>query len=437
MEYLIIQVEERQVTAARFGVSRRSATLAGSAVFALNDEQDLAAVAARMAEGISGSPRVVLCLAPVMFVQRAVELPLTDIRKVREVLAAHLQGETAVPVDEAVFDALPSGDGKFLALWALRAEIAAAIAIFKKAGLEPAVITSAPYAWNVLPGISGECAVYDGTALAIVTNGRLSFVRAINGEGSGREPLATLAALRLSGAEIPPRLFIPGAAPIDPALAATLGLEVARPVLPEQLAPMFKNEETFQRLAGLYAVALACHSGQLPDFRRGDLAWTSGDAKQRRRLMVTGVLAFVALALLFGSKGLQYRAVRADLNSLNGSISVIYREIFPTRGKAVDELAEVRGEIRKLAGAEGGGGILDLFKKIAEAKGTGINGLYEAELDGGALRIKGDARSMQAVNEFKAALAPQVASIELGEVKSRPDGMVTFNLTGTLREVKR
>ena len=73
-------------------------------------------------------------------------------------------------------------------------------------------------------------------------------------------------------------------------------------------------------------------------------------------------------------------------------------------------------------------------KKLAEAKGNSINGLYEAELEGRSLRIKGDARSAQAVNEFKAALAPLLASAELGEVKSRPDGTVTFSLTGTLKE---
>ncbi|MDO9309070.1 MAG: type II secretion system protein GspL, partial [Deltaproteobacteria bacterium] len=74
------------------------------------------------------------------------------------------------------------------------------------------------------------------------------------------------------------------------------------------------------------------------------------------------------------------------------------------------------------------------LKKLAEAKGNTINGLYEAEVEGRNLRIKGDARSAQAVNEFKAALAPLLATVELGEVKSRPDGMVTFSLTGTLRE---
>jgi general secretion pathway protein L len=78
-----------------------------------------------------------------------------------------------------------------------------------------------------------------------------------------------------------------------------------------------------------------------------------------------------------------------------------------------------------------------VLKQLADAKGNSINGLYEAEVEGNSLRIKGDARSAQAVNEFKAVLAPLMAAIELGEVKSRPDGTVTFALTGTLKEAKQ
>ena len=58
----------------------------------------------------------------------------------------------------------------------------------------------------------------------------------------------------------------------------------------------------------------------------------------------------------------------------------------------------------------------------------------ETDLDGNQLRIKGDARSAQAVNDFKARLKPVFASLEVGEIKSRPDASVTFSLRGTLKE---
>jgi general secretion pathway protein L len=236
---------------------------------------------------------------------------------------------------------------------------------------------------------------------------------------------------------LPPRLIVLGRQADTLAAANVLPLPVERLELPDELAHLFKTDENFQQLVGLYAVALAGQAGALPDFRRGDLAWTAGDVKLRKKLRLTAILASVTILLLFAYKGMQYRAARADLASLNVSIAGIYKEIFPTRTKAVDEVAEVKGEIRKMSGVESSAGFLDVLKKLAEAKGASINGLYEAELEGSALRVKGDARSAQAVNEFKSALAPLMATVELGEVKSRPDGTVTFSLTGILKEVKK
>ena len=74
MEYLIINITERQVTAARFELSGRSRHWAGLRRSCWTMKPDLAAVAAKIAEGISGSPRVVLCLPPALFAQRVVEL---------------------------------------------------------------------------------------------------------------------------------------------------------------------------------------------------------------------------------------------------------------------------------------------------------------------------------------------------------------------------
>jgi len=434
MEYLIINITEQQVTAARFDISGRSVALGGAVWFPLDAENDLAAVAVKIAEGISGSPRVVVCLPPALFAQRVVELPLTDLRKVREILPAHLQGEIALPAEEAVFDALPAAAGTYLALWAKRSEVAQAINVFREAGCEPQFVSSAPFAWQSLPGMHPDCALCDGTALAIIAEGRLSFVRALDGADPHKQLLATLSALELAGTHLPQRLIVFGKQ--AEYLAGTVGLPLeAEPLqMPDGLVPVFRTEETFQQLAGLYAVACACHAGALPDFRRGNLAWTTGDARLRRKLILTAILAAVAVVLLFVSKGLQYRAARSDIASLNVSISSIYREIFPTRTKAVDELSEVKGEIKKLTGSENASSVLDVLKQMAEAKGTTINGLFEAELEGRTLRIKGDARSAQSVNEFKSALSGLMATVELGEIKSRPDGTVGFSLSGTLKE---
>jgi len=434
MEYVIIKVEESRVLAAWFDISGRSAGFNGFASFDCDNGNSLPQIAAQIAERLKSSPRIVLCLPPALFAQRTVELPLSDLRKVREVLPGHLQGEIALAVEEAVFDVLPAADGRFLALWAKRAEISQAIDIFRAAGCEPQIVTSAPLAWSRLPEIPDYCVVSDGSALAVIAQGRLSYVRALTGEAPHRQVTETIAALELSGVILPSRMVLFGELATQRAELEGLTPAVECLELPDSLVPLFKTEAAFQELAGMYAVARAAHEGMVADFRRGDLAWTAGDAKLRKQLIRTAILAAVAVALLFISKGLQYRAAKADLASLNRSIAVMYKEIFPNRAKAVDELAEVRGEIKKLTGVESSGSVLDCLRKLAEAKGATINGLYEAELEGRTLRVKGDARSAQAVNDFKTALASLTSTSELGEIKSRPDGSVGFSLTATLKE---
>ncbi len=435
MDYLIIRITDVAVLAARFTLSGRSATVQGATEFVLGDDLDLAMVATQIASGISSSPRVVLCLSPLLFAQRTLELPLTDLRKVREILPAQLQGEIALPAEEAVFDALPSGTGSFLALWARRSDIAAFIELFKEAGCEPQVVTAAPFAWHHLPGIPDSCLVSDGSAVALIREGRPVYMRSFAQPGTLNQLTATLSALEMTGGSLPEQLIVFGEqAESLPGLKGML-LEVVPLELADDMVPVFRTEKAFQQLAGLYAMACASHAADVPDFRRGSLAWTAGDKKLRRQLRVTAVLTVVVVLLLFAVKGLQLRAATTDLASLNSSISAQYREIFPRSAKAVDELAEVKGELRRLGAGKNSDAVLDILKKLAEAKGTTISGLYEFELEGRVLRIKGDARSSQAVNEFRSALAGLMASSELGEIKSRPDGTASFSLTGQLKEV--
>lgn len=434
MEYLILQAEEKLLTVARFAISSRSTQLVGAVSLELNEEQTLADAVKKIAETMAGSPRIVLCLPSALFAQRSVPLPFNDLRKVREVLPAHLQGEIALSVDELTLGVMAEGYGRFLVLWARKVDIGRAIERFREAGIEPHIVSSLPFALAKLPGVPLECAVCDGTTLALLKGGRLTYFRAFNCDMTASMISTTLSALELSGEALPPQLCLLGPGAAGLADAGNLSLSVKVLEVPTDMGHLFKNDETFHRLAGLYAVAQACYAGMLPDFRQGELSWTAGDAKLRKKLLLTGILAVAVMVLLFVSKGIHYRATAAGLASLNKSISSIYREIFPSRTKAVDEISEIKGEIRKLSGLKNSSGYLDILKKLAEAKGITINALYEAELEGNSLRIKGDARSAQAVNEFKAALAPLLTASELGEVKSRTDGMVSFSLTGTLRE---
>jgi general secretion pathway protein L len=122
------------------------------------------------------------------------------------------------------------------------------------------------------------------------------------------------------------------------------------------------------------------------------------------------------------------------VDSLNNSIRSIYREVFPTRKKAVDEVAELRSEIKRLGSGKTASNVLAVLTKLAGAKGDDIFGIFEAEVEGNQVRLKGDGRTIQAVNDFKARTADALSNAEVGEIKSRPDGSVSFVLRGTVKE---
>jgi general secretion pathway protein L len=433
MNYLILQVDEKRLVAANFAVSRRSAELLGAVSIDLNEDLALVDAIRQIAAKMTGSPRIVLCLPSALFAHRTVSLPFNDLRKVREVLPAQLQGDIALPVEELALDVMSAGEGRFLALWTRKSTISDAVAQLREGGLDPHVVSSLAFGFSELPGVSPDCGICDGMTLGVLHGGKLTYFRAFNSAVTSPLIAATLSALELSGGVIPPRLSLFGGWSKELADTDKLPIPIEAVEIPVESGALFKNAESFQNLAGLYAVARAAHAGTLPDFRRGAPALAADSAKLSKKLLLTGILTVIIMLLLLVNKGLQYRAAVADLTSLNKSIAVIYRDIFPARAKAVDEISEVKGEIRKLAGIESSSGYLDILKKLADAKGNSINGLYEAELEGRNLRIKGDARSAQAVNEFKAALSPLLATAELGEIKSRPDGTVTFSLTGTVK----
>jgi general secretion pathway protein L len=190
-----------------------------------------------------------------------------------------------------------------------------------------------------------------------------------------------------------------------------------------------------QDLAGTYSVASAFMAGDVVNFRYGDLAYTRGERELLKRLRLTALLALVLVLLLFSETGVRYLLMSRDIATLDRSIGSIYREIFPSRKKSVDPVGEVRAEIRRLGQDGSGHKVLPVLKTLAELKGSDISGLYEIEIDGANVRLKGDAKSVQAANEFKTRSSAFFTNAEVSELKTRGDGGVSFVFRGVAGEV--
>ncbi len=439
MNYLIVQLTGDEALFARFQHKRGAFVFAGASREAIGQERSLDAMLEAAAAGSQEGEKVVLVLPPTLLYMREMELPLTDRRKIREILPLKLKGETALESEELVFDALPLEGGMTLAIWAKRHDLAAKIAPLAEKGIEPEIVTASLFHWHtLLPGneTGNPLAISDGESLAVYSGGKPCYFRALRPGDPLGEIARTVAALEIAKGIKVEKVLLHGAAARQNERGA-LPFEVAELSGNGEMAGVFGGSSAETRdLAGAYAVARTCAMGEPVNFRSGELAYTAGRKKALQKLRITMILAAACLLLLIAETAVRYFLVQKDLNSVNGSIRAIYREVFPNRKKPVDAVAELRSELKRLGGAPAGH-LLATLKNLADIKGPDVTSLYEIEVDGDQLRVRGDARSIQGVNDLRGRAAALLGSAEVGEIKTRPDGSVTFLLRGTVKEGKQ
>lgn len=440
MNYLIVQLTGSEALFARFHLKRGALVLDGASRETIDQDHTLVSL---LAESTAASgpetERVILVLPANHLFMRELELPISDRRKIRELLPLEMKGETAFDSEELVFDSLQLGEGKTLAIWIKHREVVEKIALMTEHGVEPEIVTAAPFCWHFLlpdeAAGNGHIAVTDGDSLAVFRDGKPLWFRALQEGELFLQLTRTFAALEISSGVKVEKVLLHGAAARD-----ISGLPEGPPVFsplpgnPEMNNVLGDNPTVALDLAGAYAIVRSVTREDPVNFRSGDLAYTAGRQKALKRLRLSMILCGVLLLLLIGETSLRFFLVNRDLNSVNDSIRGIYRQVFPNRKKPVDEVAELRSEIKRLGAGPGSMSPLRTLKALAHFKGEEVTGLFEVEMDGDKLRVRGDARSAAAVNVFRERAAAVFSDVEVGEIKSRPDGSVTFLFRGTIRE---
>lgn len=429
MDMLIVQLKRTELVLASFRAKKGGASfLSAERHSLLGEEGELSRIIAASSLA-AGERRVILALPPSSLFMRELELPITDRAKVRELLPLELKGETALDTDDLAFDALPLAGGKVLAVWGRVRELSEKIELLKEAGLEPEIVTASVFHWDKLAPAAGTVAVSDGEALAAYSDGSPVYCRALPPNATDAELQRTVAALELSRNLRIERIIshAPGKQGGDTASPSTKGLMEA----------FGDDPRAAHDVAGAYALAAAVADGSALNLRRGPLAYTAATEKLYQRLKVSMMLAAALVLLIFAESGVRYYLVQRDLASLDRTITGIYKEVFPTRKKAVDEVAELRSEIKRLEGAKTSSNVLKLLNDVAQAKGEDVFGIYETEVTGSDVRLKGDAKSAQGANDLKVRVAAILDGAEVSETKSRPDGSVTFTLSGKMKGVTR
>lgn len=443
MDILIVETVPGEVSVVRFRSEGGALRFLGAESRPSDVSDDLAAPLAELACSRQHGDRVFLSADAGTIFWREVELPFADRRKQREVLPLELKGETVIDSDKLVFDALPYGDSRVLAVWGVEAELREKIDAMAAAGLEPELVGCHLYHWDLLVPASedGPIALTDGRSLAVFSDRRPILFRTLNRDDVLDDIDRTLAMIELGKGIKVDGIFLHGKAARDESIQPASGRKPCRPlsILPAAgaHASAFPDQRTAVRFAGPWALAAASISGDPLNFRHGRMACKAGSERLKKRLRWTMLLIVLLAVLLLGETGLRFFSVERDLASLDTSIRQIYREVFPERKKPVDEVSELKAEIQRMGVGATGKSILRVLSGIAAAKGEDVSGIYEADVDGGQVRLKGYARSFQAAADFKARLSPQFVSSEMGEVKSRPDGTVSFVFRGELGEVPK
>ena len=382
MNYLIVQMSAEEAFFARFRKNRGDLVFVEGSRHRLDGEESLPDLLSRYS-GKSAEERIILSISPVIVSQREMDLPISDPRKVREILPMELKGEIAADTEDMVFDMVNLGGGKILALWGRRNLIAAEISSLADCGMDPAVVTASVFNWRALlppEGTTGTIAITDGESIAVFKNGLPLFFRSYGRDEFYQELNRTLAALEIGKGVKIDRLYLHGMAARNSAGVSPCGGLPGFPVAPlpliGKIAGVFNADASSTLdLAGCYAVASAAADGTAVDFRRGNLAYAADFARIRNKVRLSVILAGIFIMLLLSEVGLRFFFVKKDIDSLNKSISVIYREVFPARKKPVDEVGELRSEIKKLTGPGGVHAILPILKAVAEIKGDDIIGI--------------------------------------------------------------
>lgn len=419
----IIQLTDQQVTGCRF--RQQAGTLIPITGFCLpyQGHTELAGLLSANLPPLSEDLRTVLALPPQLISLRELQLPISDRIKLRQVLALELSSDSPDEAIEIVADALPlAGEQRWLAGWADRSVVAELINLLATTGMEPEVVTCHSLCWQYLaPESEQPITLLDDNCLTVISQGQLLFSRITPG-AAALHCQRTLTSLELThGIRSDQQYWLD-----YPEVSSLPGLP-----LPAELCCLpSQGDLKPEALISCLAIARAFQSGQIFNLRSGALAWKGTHNRLFKAFRLPMILGILTILLLFGEAGLRWYLLHKDITAINTSINQIYKGIFPTRSKAVDETGEVKSEIRRLQGDAAACNLLGFLHLLAQSKDDQINGFSEVEYDAERFRLKGDSRSNPAVSGLAQKLTAAGLQVDQPELTSRPDGSVLFTIKG-------
>jgi len=376
---------------------------------------DSAALAEALREALPGVPLpgAVLTLPPPLTFLRPMTLPVTDLPRARAIHLGELEGNLPIEDEEILSDLLPApreGSGFFFAVAARRSFVESASQHFGAAGIRVDRVVTDPVALLLLaPEDAGApldgiyLSTFNDILLLRVSEGGVTAARQFP-QAMADRPEEILAAVREAAGEAgsePPAIFLIGETPAP--LAGALP-DAERIPLPE----------------GVPSTDLAAYGAALaplrPDVGGGFSLRTSAEAalerdRDRRWTLATEIAAGVAVLLALGAFGFAGWTGGEKAARARALVKKEFAAVAPDVRNVVQAGVQIRAKLDSLRRQQKELGTdapppADILQLASRALPKGEIAVREISIEGGRLRIAGDAGSdARLVETYRAGLA--------------------------------
>lgn len=389
----------------------------------------------RLVSALQGGPgggalkeALFLSFSPALLSIRVVDVPIEDREKINGILPFELAGSLPSDAEDFVFDNMPLGNGRAIAVCIEKAFLRECLSELNGLGLDPRwggpAAFAAPALVERLSKEGGYAAIVTPEFFSVSEGGRLVFLNAYNGTDSLRLNIELLGS---------------GGVTIDRAYSIGFGLGALAPAMPDIEIREGNLPEGMDEMAAIYALSLTVRGrrlpGSAPDLRRGEFEYTKEKSAARKKLKTTIFLCALISILGISDLYMRYLAASDELASYRSALRSAYLGLFPGEGGAPDELYQMEVKMKLLhdeARVLGGVRPAEVMRKLA-ATAPKEAGIVINELHVGEERIsaKGEAASFEAANGLKDALSRSGAFKEVlvTDLKARAGGGAVFTLS--------
>jgi len=429
-------------------------------------------LAERISAGLSqlpplGDDAIAVALPTAQVASFVFTVPFVDSRRVEQVLPAEVEGAIPFDLEEVVWDhaVLSQGDGKTEVLVAVvkKTALQAILASFAEAGIDPRVVTFAPFALGALAerklladGGEGTTALVeagpDRAALCLLFGDKLLLARTLATSGAAlwqtarrdtkaREKILgpLMRDIKLSLRARAPgelqRVVLAGDLATFPEIAHRFEMELNAPAAPVTLAAPQDGTNGAEAPEMSLALALALRAqqprGRL-DFRKGEFAFTRNLSQVRGTLLQLATAALVLLLLAIGLGTARVASLSRQASDYDEALCAATKKTLGTcMTDSRQAIGALSGGRSRAAGIPRVSAADILAEVVARLPDASMPVIEDIDLNTSTVRMRGTVESFGKVDEIVAALRKDRCFGDVKQpstTKARDGNKVTFSL---------